>query len=254
MNEPWNIKSDDDRKADTLPTFIIFCEDEVSEPIYFKFFETDKIKVNPIKKQDSKITNVLKAICYCEDNGLMQKINGLLCLGDENTQVWCVYDRDIEDSDEKIRIGNVSFDEAIETARDKGFKVAWSNDAFELWILLHFEDVDVSNPIYKNRISYYNRLTEIFKNLPNPNQDLLDALKHKTFSYKQDLKHENNFRNIVRKEIVNRTNLAVERSKKLEHYFEQLHFSNHEKSPCTLIHHLTDELIRVGGKDICLEL
>ena len=39
MKEPWNIKEDDTRTADSLPIFIIFCEDEVSEPIYFKYFE-----------------------------------------------------------------------------------------------------------------------------------------------------------------------------------------------------------------------
>ena len=43
MDEPWNIKKEDTRQADSKPNFIIFCEDEVSEPIYFKYFETEKI-------------------------------------------------------------------------------------------------------------------------------------------------------------------------------------------------------------------
>jgi len=96
MIKPWEIKSSDIRVADNLPTFIIFCEDEVSEPTYFKFFETTKIKVNPIKKQDSKITNVIKTICYCQSNGLMQENDGLMFLETENIQIWCVFDRDIE--------------------------------------------------------------------------------------------------------------------------------------------------------------
>jgi hypothetical protein len=46
-NKPWEIKVDDTRELNNLYTFIIFCEDEVSEYIYFKWFETSLIKINP---------------------------------------------------------------------------------------------------------------------------------------------------------------------------------------------------------------
>ena len=39
MDKPWELKVEDKRSFDTLFTFIIFCEDENSEPIYFKSFE-----------------------------------------------------------------------------------------------------------------------------------------------------------------------------------------------------------------------
>ncbi|NTW31284.1 MAG: RloB domain-containing protein [Bacteroidetes bacterium] len=250
MIEPWNIKQDDTRISDSLPTFIIFCEDEVSEPIYFKYFETSKIKVNPIDKQKSKIENVLKAICYCEKNGLMELKNGVLCLQSENTQIWCVYDRDIEEIESELLLGNNKFDESVETAKAKGFKVAWSNDAFELWVLLHFEDIDLANENNKNRKTYYDRLTDIFKSLSDPNEDLKNALKHESFNYKKDLKHENNFRNIVRKEIIGKTKDAIKRAKKLEEHYSAITIPNHDKSPCTLVHHLVEELIRLGGKKI----
>jgi len=250
MIKPWEIKSSDIRVADNLPTFIIFCEDEVSEPTYFKFFETTKIKVNPIKKQDSKITNVIKTICYCQSNGLMQENDGLMFLETENIQIWCVFDRDIETNALEIQRENISFDESIVIANEKGFNVAWSNDAFELWILLHFEDVDLTNTEHKKRDFYYKRLTEIFKNLPDKNQNLINALKHGTFSYKKDLKSENNFRNIVRTEITGKTNDAITRAKIIEEHHTLLNLSNHDKSPCTLVHHLVEELIRLGGKTI----
>ena len=51
MEEPWNLKEDDSRTADSLPTFVIFCEDEVSESTYLKYFETSLIKVNLIERQ-----------------------------------------------------------------------------------------------------------------------------------------------------------------------------------------------------------
>lgn len=250
MNDPWNIKTEYTRQEDSLPTFIIFCEDEISEPIYFKYFETSSIKVNPIKNQKSKFANVKKAISYCESNGLMVIKDGLLSLQSENTQVWCVYDRDVEETIDKIQLGNIDFDEAIETAIAKGFKVAWSNDSFELWILLHFENIDASNVLYKNRESYYERLTDIFRSLPNPNQYLINALRHPSFSYKQDFKHENNFRNIARSEIVGKTNEAIARAIELEKYHSRYNIPNHDKSPCTLVHHLVEELIRLGGKKI----
>lgn len=250
MNEPWNIKQEDIRRADSLPTFIIFCEDEISEPIYFKYFETSIIKVNPVKNQKSKIDNVFNAICHCIDQGLMDSKDELLCLRKEDTHVWCVFDRDREETTSKRHIGNISFNEAIETAKARGIKVAWSNDAFELWVLLHFEDVDFEDENYKKRKAYYDRLTKIFKSLPNPNEDLVKALKHKSFSYKQDLKHKNNFRNIVRNEIISKTKDAIKRAKVLEKYHEMTNKHNHKKSPCTYIHHLVEELIRLGGKKI----
>lgn len=247
MSEPWNLRTEDLRQADSLPNFIIFCEDEVSEPIYFKYFETPTIKVNPIKNQKSKTDNVLKAICHCKDHGLMECKDGLFYLQGENTQVWCVFDRDIEDTAAKTQLGNTGFDESIKTAISNKFKVAWSNDSFELWILLHFEDVDLSNVNYKNRNTYYDRLTEIFKALPSPNEDLIKVLKYSNYSYKANLKSENNFRSIVRNEIVGKTNDAIKRAIVLEAHHNSSKIPDHEKSPCTLVHHLVEELLRLGS-------
>lgn len=250
MIKPWNIKKEDIRQSDSLPTFIIFCEDEVSEPIYFKYFETSKIKINPIKNQKSMMDNVVNAICHCKDHGLMESRNGSYCIREEHTQIWCVFDRDKEETTSKRLKGNTLFDESIKTAKASGIKVAWSNDAFELWVLLHFMDIDFNNKDYKKREIYYEKLTEIFKTLPKPNEDLVKALRHKSFSYKQDLKHKNNFRDIVRNEIVSKTKDAIKRAKVLEEYHEIAYKHNHEKSPCTVIHHLVEELIRFGGKKI----
>ncbi len=252
MTEPWNLKLDDTREADSLPTFIIFCEDEVSEPIYFKYFETQRIKVNTIEGQKSKIDNVFKAISHCISEELMEnKEDGLSVKMNDDVQVWCVFDRDLEETPEKIQIGNISFNEAIATAHSRGIKVAWSNDAFELWILLHFEDVDLSQNESKSRKFYYERLTQIFKEINNPTERLSSVLKYSDFNYKMSLKQRNNFRYIVRELILSQTNIATERAKKLEYY----HYNNsntlyHEKSPCTLVHNLIEELIRMGGKTL----
>lgn len=47
-------------------------------------------------------------------------------------QIWCVFDRDLFDPGD--------FNNAICKAISAGFQVAYTNEAFELWYLLHFDD------------------------------------------------------------------------------------------------------------------
>ena len=157
MNEPWNLKTDSSRTVDSLPTFIIFCEDENSEPIYFKYFETELIKVNVIQDQKSKLDSIVNAVCHCQDNGLLDSAKPDSTINNLETFVWCVYDRDKENNPSQIQKGNISFDEAIAVAETKGIQTAWSNDSFELWVLLHFKEVDL-NEKYCNRDLYYDEL------------------------------------------------------------------------------------------------
>lgn len=246
--QPWELRDNDEREADTKPTFIIFCEDEVSEPVYFKYFETSKIKVNPVKKQYSGMKHVLKAIERCKDDELMDyNEQGELELTDDEVHVWCVFDMDFDVNNESR--DNISFDEGIQLAARKGIKVAWSNDAFELWILLHFNEINPDLPENKLRQTYYDNLTQIFKNLPEKNEDLTKALQHASFSYKRDLKRESRFRYIVRPEIIPNTPLAIQRAKALEAYYSNDQ-PNHEKAPCTMVHHLVEALLLAGGKPI----
>lgn len=248
MVEPWKIKQDDSRKPDSLPTFIIFCEDEVSEPIYFKFFETELIKVNVVEKQKSKMENVIKAITHCTNEKMVVFENDTYKLNSTDTHIWCVYDRDTEDQPELRQEGNTAFNISIDTARKAGIKVAWSNDSFELWVLLHFEEIDPQNSLNALRITYYDRLTTIFKSMTSANADLDKARIHATFSYKKDLKQKNNFRTIVREKMVGSTQIAIQRAKNLETFHSKSDRPNNEKSPCTLVHHLILDLIKLGGK------
>jgi len=65
------------------------------------------------------------------------------------SDVWVVFDRD-ENSD---------FDEAISLALREGLHVAWSNECFELWLLLHFQNLE--SAIGRN--DYSSKLTSHFK-------------------------------------------------------------------------------------------
>lgn len=247
MIKPWELKSSDLRVEDTLCTFIIFCEDEVSEQLYFSFFETSKIKVNVIQNQKSMMSNVISAITYCKENGVLIQNQDQFTLSNSDIQVWCVYDRDYENDPSNNSKGDTEFDESISTAESKGIKVAWSNDSFELWVLLHFENVDHHDINHHKRDYYYNRLTEIFMNIENPNEDLKKALIHASFGYKKDLKQKNNFRDIVRPIIISNTQNAIKRAKVL-HELQKTKPLHHEKKPCTQIFTLVEELLNKGGK------
>ncbi len=248
MQKPWELKTETVRDADKFPTFIIFCEDAICEPEYFKFFETDLIKINPIGNQKNGFKNIKNTINYCCDKGIKKYNGDTLMSLDSDIFVWCVYDRDQSGQSDQA-MNDIEFNESIKSAQSNGINVAWSNDAFELWILLHFEDVDVSEDT-KHREYYYTRLTDIFKNLPSNNKDLQDALKHPSFNYKRDLKSKNNFRNIVRKEIENKIENAISRAKTLEDIHNVNNTPYHEQCPCTKAHHLALELLKHGKKSI----
>jgi hypothetical protein len=57
---------------------------------------------------------------------------------EEYDQVWCVFDRDSWSSED--------FNNAIQIAKKQGFSVAYSNEAFELWYVLHFEFLNSGIP------------------------------------------------------------------------------------------------------------
>ena len=94
-------------------TFLIICEGINTEPDYFNAFRLTSANVKAILVQ--------KAINIKEQE--RQK-------GRTYNQNWVVFDKD--DFPEN------DFNSAILLARQNGFEVAYSNQAFEFWFLLHF--------------------------------------------------------------------------------------------------------------------
>lgn len=110
------------RKVDTREPksrFLIICEGERTEPNYFKSFRVprDVIVVEIHGTGYNTLSLVKKAIeLRNTDPGY--------------DQVWCVFDRDSFPAQD--------FNEALTLAERENLKVAYSNEAFELWYLLHF--------------------------------------------------------------------------------------------------------------------
>jgi len=66
---------------------------------------------------------------------------------DDYDQVWCVFDRD--------SFPRQNFNDALDLARQAGIEVAYSNEAFEIWYLLHFHyhDSATSRDLYKGMLT-----------------------------------------------------------------------------------------------------
>ncbi|TAF77907.1 MAG: RloB domain-containing protein [Bacteroidetes bacterium] len=242
MTKPWELKVDDTRLFDTKFTFIIFCEDKSSEPLYFESFRNDNFEIRTIKGSKQHHNQVDYASDYCKKNDLLEQIEGKYFLKfDVGIQVWCVFDRDFNPNES---FKDFSFTDSINTAIERGFKTAWSNDAFELWILLHFEEVDFNDISYKLRTKYYERLTEICKKFDSLNNKEKRIIEFPNFYYKEDLKSIDRFKDLILPRLKNKHLIAIERAKKLENFHDISTKPHHEKSPCTMVHILIEEFLR----------
>ncbi len=100
------------------PLILIVCEGENTEPSYFNQFRLSSATVISVG-EGFNTTSLVKRAKKLSNNG-------------KYDQVWCVFDKD--DFLDK------NFNNAINSAHSQGFHVAYSNQAFEYWLILHFED------------------------------------------------------------------------------------------------------------------
>lgn len=107
-------------KPDKLvkPSILIVCEGQNTEPSYFRRFRLSSATIKVVGEGCNTISLVNRAAEIMQQN--------------DYDQIWCVFDKDdFPDED---------FNNAIVIAEAKGMFVACSNQAFEYWIILHFED------------------------------------------------------------------------------------------------------------------
>lgn len=100
------------------PTILIVCEGANTEPSYFKQFKLTSATIKALGNGKNTLSLVKQAI-KLNDEGNFE-------------EVWCVFDKDTFPAQD--------FNAAIALAEANGFKVAYSNQAFEYWFILHFED------------------------------------------------------------------------------------------------------------------
>ena len=159
------------RKVKSRRWFLIVCEGEKTEPNYFKSFPVDTKVIKLDIKGEGKNTKSLvkKAIEWKNKDEY-----------DENDRFWCVFDRD---KNTKNSNDAQNFNAAITLARNNGIDVAYSNDAFELWYLLHFHFYNTGT----SRKDYPDKLTELLGHKYQKNSETIyeelkdkqqDAIKH----------------------------------------------------------------------------
>lgn len=198
--------------------FLIVCEDQKTEPDYFGRFKSkipeDTIFLKPVGTGRDPKGVVKRAI---EERELLAKESRK-----EVDAVWVVFDKD--DADEnatKIR----NFNDALSIANQEQMDVAYSNEAFELWLLLHMCDVEKDIPLPRQKI-YELLQTEIQK-----------IEKYKTYLY--DHSNPDPKTLDIIEEVGNSTEAIARAQILMEH-----HKNNHplHANPSTLVHLLMQDL------------
>ena len=246
--EAWDLKTSDERTADGLALYLIFCEDSVFEVQYFRTFQANTdTKINVIGKFFNKNKQVMKVIHHCVRENYMTNKDGVLYLDRDKARVWCVYDNDILRQNNPLE-EQIEFRVSVDTAIHYGLAVAWSNDAFELWILLHFKEVDLNSGLL-TRSHYYDSLTEVFLNLEYKSEELLECLVIADFNYEKHLKRRVEFMSIVLPLLKQNTSLAIERARILyNQHLESGRYSCDEQNPATKIFELVEELLKISSQ------
>ncbi|WP_420151372.1 RloB family protein [Spirosoma sp.] len=116
-------------------SFLILCEGENTEPTYFNSFRLSTAHVKALSVTSGDAMAVVKAA--------IKRRQAEFEKGNEYDHYWVVFDKDATPSDQ--------FNSAIALAESKGFQVAYSNQAFEIWFILHFDYV--SGPMHRNQYS-----------------------------------------------------------------------------------------------------
>ena len=166
-----NLDDYNNRKEKSRRWFLIVCEGEKTEPYYFKSFPVDPKVINLDINGEGRNTNSLVEKAIELKNGSES---------DETDRFWCVFDRD---KNPKNPNDSQNFNSAITLARNNGIDVAYSNDAFELWYLLHFHfyNTGISRQDYQNMLTellgheYKKNSETIYEELKDKQQD---AIKH----------------------------------------------------------------------------
>jgi len=129
-------------------------------------------------------------------------------------EVWCVFDMDIKQGKKEF----ADFDNAIKSGEAKGYNIAYSNDAFELWFYLHYNFTDQAS----HRKFYYKALGELW----NCNYEKIG----KSYEFCQNLYGRlESDKNASQEE-------AIKRADQL--FKSQLQLDYHKQNPVTLVYEL----------------
>lgn len=201
--------------------FLIVCEDQKTEPEYFETY----------KKHIPEHTLYLKPVgAGLDPKGVVERAiserDNLKAESKKDVDsVWVVFDKDNADNSE----ANVKrFNEAFSISEKESFNIAYSNDSFELWLLIHFIEVDKTKPIGRHEI--YEHLKQEFKKVKGYEDYEYDHYKVDPRTLEIVFKAGNREQ-------------AIERAKHLLEYHSQVKNSPINANPSTRVHLLVSDLL-----------
>lgn len=196
-----------EKTREKLVRFLIVCEGEKTEPHYFEALIKNCISTirEVIIEGEGRATVALVDRAKAIKQELERK-NAMAF-----DRVWLVFDKDNFDD----------FNEAIRKAKKLGFQCVWSNEAFELWYLLHFAYLDTGI----GRNAYVEKLQGFFR----------EKMGDTDFEYK---KGNPNIYRLLQKH--GSEDLAISHANKLRASYEGTDYANHK--PCTMVDKLVKEL------------
>jgi len=189
------------------PTILIVCEGKNTEPSYFRQFRLTTATIKTEGDGYNTISLVNKAI--------------KLASKEKYEQVWCVFDKD--------DFRDIDFNKAILKAEAYNFGVAYSNQAFEYWIILHFEDHQgggmlrgdyhkkINHQLKEFKLEYKGKSS---KKITKEIFDILEGVDSKTGKIRREL--------------------AIERAKRNYDMFDHLNCAKEESS--TTVFKLVEEI------------
>jgi hypothetical protein len=139
LKKRHSFKRNTEFRGAPFKRILIVCEGEKTEPGYFQRFRVTSAVIEIVGKGYNTLSLVKEAL----------RLNELARKNDEPyDQVWCVFDRD------SFPAHNV--DNAWQLARKNKLRTALSNEAFELWFVLHFDYITSAH----TRQEYQDMLTD----------------------------------------------------------------------------------------------
>lgn len=209
-----------------IPDVIIACEDSVSSPTYFKMI-VKKLLDNKLVTPDSF---VIATPHHTNPSGVLEDLKNHKCSNGKTYKHfeyrWIVIDRDIS----RVNGGGHTredFNLALQKAKKDKVEVAYSNDSFELWYLLHFEYRNTA--ILRDKI-----LEEVIKKLKAKNT-------HKFTKLNKDNIKEANYTKHIFDELLEVQETAIRNATKLlTSYGDEYNPVNN--NPSTTVHLLVEVL------------
>ncbi len=211
-SKPWyrqrvKVQPYDTEKSERNKVFLIICEGQNTEPEYFKSFPVVTATVESYGTGSSRLK-------------LVEQVIEIKKSEEGEKEIWVVFDMDIQrDNAAQLK---ADFDAAIDLARQHNIKVAYANDAFELWFLLHYM-------YFENRWTrreYYQKLSDLW--------DLNYEKSGKNLAFCKGI-----YQRLANDENADQ-NTAIRNARMLLDKQSNLKFS--EQNPCTTIFKLVEEL------------